>query len=232
MSFNQMEELMKLIKINKIYKTNDRELHVLKDVSIDFKKGYFYAIMGRSGSGKSTLVNILGLLDDYTSGEYYLDDNNVKLLNDSEKSYIRGMKIGFIFQSFYLNNNLTALENVILPMYINKNIKKSERILKAKKMLEKLGLIDRINHLPSQLSGGEQQRVAIARALINDPDIIIADEPTGNLDSKTEKEIFDILKNISKEKKIVIVVTHNNLIKQYADILYSIEDGYVKRGNI
>ena len=223
---------MKLIKINKIYKTNDRELHVLKDVSIDFKKGYFYAIMGRSGSGKSTLVNILGLLDDYTSGEYYLDDNNVKLLNDSEKSYIRGMKIGFIFQSFYLNNNLTALENVILPMYINKNIKKSERILKAKKMLEKLGLIDRINHLPSQLSGGEQQRVAIARALINDPDIIIADEPTGNLDSKTEKEIFDILKNISKEKKIVIVVTHNNLIKQYADILYSIEDGYVKRGNI
>ncbi len=221
---------MRLIKVNKIYNTNSEKLHILKDVSINFEKNKFYAIMGRSGSGKSTLVNILGLLDDYTSGEYFLDeDTNVKNLNDTEKSYIRGMRIGFVFQSFYLNNNLTTIENVILPMYINKKIEKKERIAIAKKILDKLGLIDRINHLPSQLSGGEQQRVAIARALINNPDIIIADEPTGNLDSKNEKEIFDILKQISEEDKIVIVVTHNNIIKKYADVLYNIEDGIVKK---
>ena len=221
---------MRLIKVNKIYNTNSEKLHILKDVSINFEKNKFYAIMGRSGSGKSTLVNILGLLDDYTSGEYFLDeDTNVKNLNDTEKSYIRGMRIGFVFQSFYLNNNLTTIENVILPMYINKKIEKKERIERAKKILDKLGLIDRINHLPSQLSGGEQQRVAIARALINNPDIVIADEPTGNLDSKNEKEIFDILKQISEEDKIVIVVTHNNIIKKYADVLYNIEDGIVKK---
>ena len=221
---------MRLIEVNKIYNINNEKLHILKDVSIDFEKNNFYAIMGRSGSGKSTLVNILGLLDDYTSGEYFLDeDTNVKNLNDTEKSYIRGMRIGFVFQSFYLNNNLTTIENVILPMYINKKIEKKERIAIAKKILDKLGLIDRINHLPSQLSGGEQQRVAIARALINNPDIVIADEPTGNLDSKNEKEIFDILKQISEEDKIVIVVTHNNIIKKYADVLYNIEDGIVKK---
>lgn len=223
---------MKLVNINKIYNTNGLNLHVLKDVNVEFKKNNLYAIMGRSGSGKSTLVNILGLLDDYTSGEYYLDDKNVKELTDDEKSNIRGMKIGFVFQSFYLNENLTALENVMLPLYINKEIEEKDRKMIATKKLEELGLLNRINHYPNLMSGGEKQRVAIARALVNNPDIIIADEPTGNLDSTNEKEVFNILKEISKQDKIVIVVSHNELIKDYCDVLYTINDGVVERGNL
>ncbi len=217
---------MKLVNVNKIYNTTEK-LHILKDININFEKGKFYAIMGRSGSGKSTLVNILGLLDTPTSGEYYLEDINVGELNDIEKSKIRGLKIGFVFQSFYLNKNLTALENVILPTYINNNIAKNDRVVIAKKIIDKLHILDRCNHKPSALSGGERQRVAIARALVNNPDIIIADEPTGNLDSKNEIDVLNILKEISTEGKIVIVVTHNPLIKEYADILYKIEDGYI-----
>lgn len=223
---------MKLVNINKIYNTNGISLHVLKDVNIDFQKNNLYAIMGRSGSGKSTLVNILGLLDDYTNGEYYLNDKNVKELTDDEKSNIRGMKIGFVFQSFYLNKNLTALENVMLPLYINNEIEEKDRKTIATKKLEELGLLSRINHYPNQMSGGEQQRVAIARALVNNPDIIIADEPTGNLDSTSEKDVFNILKEISKQNKIVIIVSHNELIKEYCDVLYTIKDGVVERGNL
>ena len=223
---------MKLVNINKIYNTNGISLHVLKDVNVEFKKNNLYAIMGRSGSGKSTLLNILGLLDDYTNGEYYLDDKNVKDLTDDEKSNIRGMKIGFVFQSFYLNKNLTALENVMLPLYINKEVEDKDRKMIATKKLEDLGLLNRINHYPNLMSGGEKQRVAIARALVNNPDIIIADEPTGNLDSTNEKEVFNILKEISKQDKIVIVVSHNELIKDYCDVLYTINDGVVERGNL
>lgn len=220
---------MKLININKTYKTKAGELHILKDINIEFNNNNFYAIMGRSGSGKSTLVNILGLLDNYDSGEYIIDNKDISKLNDKDKSYIRGLSIGFVFQSFYLNNNLTALENVMLPLYINKEIDKCDRKNIALSYLKKLGLDNRANHYPSQLSGGEQQRVAIARALVNDPKIIIADEPTGNLDSKNEKEVFDILKNISKEDKIVIVVSHNDIIKEYCDILYNINDGKIEK---
>lgn len=223
---------MKLVNVNKIYNTNGIKLHVLKDVNVEFQKNNLYAIMGRSGSGKSTLVNILGLLDDYTNGEYYLDDKNVKELADNEKSNIRGMKIGFVFQSFYLNENLTALENVMLPLYINKEVEEKDRKMIATKKLEELGLLNRINHYPNQMSGGEQQRVAIARALVNNPDIIIADEPTGNLDSTSEKDVFNILKEISKQNKIVIIVSHNELIKEYCDVLYTIKDGVVERGNL
>lgn len=223
---------MKLVNINKVYNTNGFSLHVLKDVNVEFQKNNLYAIMGRSGSGKSTLVNILGLLDDYTNGEYYLDDKNVKELTDDEKSNIRGMKIGFVFQSFYLNKNLTALENVTLPLYINNEVDEKDRKKIATKKLEELGLLSRINHYPNQMSGGEQQRVAIARALVNNPDIIIADEPTGNLDSTSEKDVFNILKEISKQNKIVIIVSHNELIKEYCDVLYTIKDGVVERGNL
>ena len=223
---------MKLVNINKIYNTNGISLHVLKDVNVEFQKNNLYAIMGRSGSGKSTLVNILGLLDDYTNGEYYLDDKNVKELTDDEKSNIRGMKIGFVFQSFYLNKNLTALENVTLPLYINNEVDEKDRKKIATKKLEELGLLSRINHYPNQMSGGEQQRVAIARALVNNPDIIIADEPTGNLDSTSEKDVFNILKEISKQNKIVIIVSHNELIKEFCDVLYTIKDGVVERGNL
>lgn len=223
---------MKLVNINKVYNTNGISLHVLKDVNVEFQKNNLYAIMGRSGSGKSTLVNILGLLDDYTNGEYYLDDKNVKELTDDEKSNIRGMKIGFVFQSFYLNKNLTALENVTLPLYINNEVDEKDRKKIATKKLEELGLLSRINHYPNQMSGGEQQRVAIARALVNNPDIIIADEPTGNLDSTSEKDVFNILKEISKQNKIVIIVSHNELIKEFCDVLYTIKDGVVERGNL
>lgn len=223
---------MKLTNVDKIYKTKSGELHILKNINVSFEKGNFYAIMGRSGSGKSTLVNILGLLDDYSNGEYIFDDIDVSKLSDKERSNIRGIKIGFVFQSFYLNNHLTALENVMLPLYINDTVKKSERKYIAKKYLKKMGLEDRINHYPNQLSGGEQQRIAIARALVNNPDVIIADEPTGNLDSKNEIVVFDILKQIANDNKIVIVVSHNEIIKKYCDILYVINDGNISRSNL
>ena len=223
---------MKLINVNKSYNTSYGKLQILKNISVSFEKGKFYAIMGRSGSGKSTLVNILGLLDNFDDGDYYLNDINVKQLNDKTKSKIRGLNIGFIFQSFYLNKNLTAYENIILPTYINDKMDDTKRKSRALNIMKKLEIIDRKEHKPSSLSGGEQQRVAIARALINNPDIIIADEPTGNLDSSNELEVLKILKEISKQGKIVIVVSHNPIIKNYADILYKINDGKISEEKI
>ena len=223
---------MKLINVNKSYNTSYGKLQILKNISVSFEKGKFYAIMGRSGSGKSTLVNILGLLDGFDDGDYYLNDINVKQLNDKTKSKIRGLNIGFVFQSFYLNKNLTAYENIILPTYINDKMDDTKRKSRALNIMKKLEIIDRKEHKPSSLSGGEQQRVAIARALINNPDIIIADEPTGNLDSSNELEVLKILKEISKQGKIVIVVSHNPIIKNYADILYKINDGKISEEKI
>ena len=216
---------MRLEHVYKNYNLGKKEIAVLKDINVEFKTNTFYAIMGRSGSGKTTLVNILGLLDNVTNGKYFLNDKDVTNVNSELKSKIISENIGFVFQSFYLNNNLSALENVMLPLYINKNVKKSERKELAKGMLTKFNLGNRINHKPKELSGGEQQRVAIARALINNPKIIIADEPTGNLDSQSEKDVFDILKEISKENKIVIVVSHNPIVKEYADCILEMEDG-------
>ena len=223
---------MKLINVNKSYNTSYGKLQILKNISVSFEKGKFYAIMGRSGSGKSTLVNILGLLDDFDDGDYYLNDINVKQLNDKMKSKIRGLNIGFVFQSFYLNKNLTAYENIILPTYINDKMDDTEKKSRVLNIMKKLEIIDRREHKPSSLSGGEQQRVAIARALINNPDIIIADEPTGNLDSSNELEVLKILKEISKQGKIVIVVSHNPIIKNYADVLYKINDGKISEEKI
>ena len=223
---------MKLINVNKSYNTSYGKLQILKNISVSFEKGKFYAIMGRSGSGKSTLVNILGLLDNFDDGDYYLNDINVKQLNDKTKSKIRGLNIGFVFQSFYLNKNLTAYENIILPTYINDKMDDTERKSRVLNIMKKLEIIDRKEHKPSSLSGGEQQRVAIARALINNPDIIIADEPTGNLDSSNELEVLKILKEISKQGKIVSVVSHNPIIKNYADILYKINDGKISEEKI
>ena len=219
---------MKLEHIYKEYNLNGNKIIALKDINIEFKPNNFYAIMGRSGSGKSTLVNILGLLDEASSGNYYLNEKNIASLSADAKSDIIAKQIGFVFQSFYLNNSLTALENVMLPLYINKEVKKEERKNLATSMLKKLGLGDRLNHKPKELSGGEQQRVAIARALINNPKIIIADEPTGNLDTANEIEIFKTLKDISKENKIVIVVSHNPIVTDYCDYLYEMNDGILK----
>lgn len=220
---------MELENIFKIYNENkNNEVQVLKDVFLKFEKGKFYAIMGRSGSGKTTLINILGLLENFTSGNYKFNSKDVSKLTEKEKANIRNKEIGFVFQSYYLDNKLTALENVILPTLINKNISNKERKSKAKELLDKFKLSNRIEHYPSELSGGECQRVAIARALVNDPKFIIADEPTGNLDAKNEEIIFNLLKDISKDGKCVIVVTHNNMITKYCDKVYYINDGVVR----
>ena len=216
---------MKLEDICKIYKTSKNEVTALKNITLEFNMGKMYAIMGRSGSGKTTLINILGLLDEPTSGKYYFEDKDTKGFNDNDKSNIRNKEIGFIFQSYYLEDNLTALENVILPSLKNKKLTNEERIQRAKELLDQFGLNNRYNHKPSELSGGEQQRVAIARSLMNNPNYIIADEPTGNLDEENEKDVFEYLKNISRQGKCVIVVSHEEAIKQYCDELYNLKNG-------
>ena len=220
--------MIRLENIYKEYKLGKESIVALNNVSVEFQEGKMYAIMGRSGSGKSTLVHILGLLDSPTSGHIYLDNKDITNLKEDKVQEIIGQNIGFVFQKFYLNNNLTALENVILPSLINKEITKDERRKKAIKLLELVGLENRLNHKPKELSGGEAQRVAVARSLINNPKIIIADEPTGNLDKTSELTIFKLLKEISKQDKIVIVVSHNELIKEYADKVYYLDDGVLK----
>ena len=223
---------MKLDLITKIYNNGkENEVKALNEVSIKFDKGKFYAIMGRSGSGKTTLINILGLMDKPSSGTYSINNQEVQALTEREKAKIRNRKIGFVFQSYYLEEKLTALENVILPSIINEDIRKENRSKKAMNILDKLGLKGRMNHYQHELSGGECQRVAIARALMNDPEIIIADEPTGNLDSENEIEIFEMLKEISQDGKCVIVVSHNDLIKSYADKVLYLNDGVLSDDN-
>ena len=219
------ELLIKLENISKEYKTNTKVIKVLNDVNAKFYSGKFYAIMGHSGSGKSTLVNILALIDNFDSGAYYLYNLNIKDFNDEKLSNLRMNNIGFIFQEINLIPTLKAYENVMVPMLINKKIKANERKELALKLLKEVGLEDRIDHFPRELSGGEQQRVAIARALANDPNIIIADEPTGNLDEKTESEIFELLKKLSVKGRCIIMVSHSEYVKKYADEVLKIENG-------
>lgn len=214
---------------NKIFKINDVQISALTDVNLTIECGKLYAIMGHSGSGKSTLIQIIGLLDDLTSGELIIDGKNVKELTENEKAKIRMKEIGFVFQSFYLNPRLKACENVELPMFINSEIKKSDRKKRAKLLLYSLGLENRVNHYPKELSGGEQQRIAIARALSNNPNFILADEPTGNLDKENEKIVFDILKKLTKENKAVVIVSHNEEIKKYADEIFYMDNGKLRR---
>ncbi|GAU79991.1 ABC transporter ATP-binding protein [Fusibacter sp. 3D3] len=214
-------EIIRIEKIEKHYE----KVSALKELSLTFYSGKFYAIMGVSGSGKTTLINILGLLDNPTAGNYYLFQEDTKSLDQRQKSLIRNKKIGFIFQSFYLLSHMTAVENVMLPMYLDEAMTLEQMQEKAIQMLSKLGLKERTDHYPKELSAGEQQRVAIARALANDPDIIIADEPTGNLDEKNEETIFKILKAIVKEGKTVITVSHNKEILKYADELVYLDQG-------
>ncbi len=214
-------EIIRIEKIEKHYE----KVSALKALSLTFHSGKFYAIMGASGSGKTTLINILGLLDNPTVGSYYLFQEDTKSLDQRQKSLIRNKKIGFIFQSFYLLSHMTAVENVMLPMYLDEEMTLEQMQEKATQLLSKLGLKERTDHYPKELSAGEQQRVAIARALANDPDIIIADEPTGNLDEKNEETIFKILKAIVKEGKTVITVSHNKEILKYADKLVYLDQG-------
>jgi len=219
-----MEPIISLKNIKKIYTLGERQIEVLKGINLDVEKGEFLAIMGVSGSGKSTLLNIIGLMDIPTSGEYHFIGRLVNQLDDERLSELRNAYIGFVFQQFYLIEYLNAVENVLLPLlYSQKNF--SEPRQRAYALLDKVGLKGRYSNKPSQLSGGEQQRVAIARALINDPEIILADEPTGQLDYQTAKSIIDIFTQLNKEGKTIILVTHDPEIAVKAKRIIKIKDG-------
>ena len=224
-----MNKILIYIKgLTKKYQRNKEDIVALDNINIKFEIGKFYAVMGHSGSGKSTLINIIGLIETATSGEYYLNGKNISDLNENEKANIRAKYFGFIFQDYNLDPNLKAYENVMLPMLIDKKVKNKDAKEKAIKLLESLDLAHRINHYPKELSSGGQQRVAIARALANNPEIILADEPTGNLDKKNEQKIFSDLKKLSESGKCVIVVSHSLEIKEYADVIFTLEDGTIR----
>ncbi len=216
--------IVKLSKINKIYKTGEVSLQALKNINLSVKKGEFIAIIGASGSGKSTLIYIIGLLDKPTTGVYELNGEDTSNLKENELAEIRNKKIGFIFQSFNLLPRTSALENVALPL-MYAGIKASERKQLAKKALEQVGLGDKLTSRPNQLSGGQQQRVAIARALVMHPDLLLADEPTGNLDSKSGNEIMQIFKKLHKDGKTIIMITHESYIAKEAQKIIRIKDG-------
>ncbi len=216
--------VVELINIEKSYSLKNHEIPVLKNINVKFENGKFYAIMGHSGSGKSTLISIIDGIEPYTSGKVIINKKDLSDMNNKEKSFMRNNEIGIIFQDFFLDNYLTALENIVFPMTINDKYKKSAN-KRALELLKKVELENRSNHFPKELSGGEKQRVAIARALANDPNIIIADEPTGNLDEENESKIFSVLKRLSQEGKCVIVVSHSNEILKYADVFYELKEG-------
>ncbi len=224
---NDDKTIIELKDVWKTYKIGDLSLNVLKGINIKIKKGEFVAIVGPSGSGKSTLMNQVGVLDVPSKGQVLLDGYDISKYSESELAQIRGKKIGFIFQQFNLIPTLTALENVILPT-IFQNMDEEKRIAKAKELLTHVGLGDRMNHKPNELSGGQQQRVAISRSLINNPEIILADEPTGNLDSKSGEQIMEELSSLhSKEGKTIILVTHDTDLISFADRVIHIKDGLV-----
>lgn len=222
-----MSSIIKLEEIKKSYYLGKQELKVLKGISIDIFKNEYVALMGPSGSGKSTLMNILGCLDSPTAGKYILNGEDVSKMQDDDLADVRNKEIGFVFQQFNLLPRLTAAENVALPLIYNGTSKKNRTEL-ALEMLDRVGLADRSHHKPNELSGGQNQRVAIARALVNNPSIILADEPTGNLDSKTSVEIMHIFDKIQSEGNTVILVTHEEDIAEYAHRIIRLKDGIIE----
>jgi putative ABC transport system ATP-binding protein len=223
-----MQSIIELSKIAKSYKIGTEEIHALRSVSLEIYKNEYVALMGPSGSGKSTLMNVLGCLDSPSGGEYILNGISVAKMLDNDLAEVRNKEIGFVFQSFNLLPRSTALDNVMLPL-IYAGFSKAERLKRGKEVLEQVGLGDRIMHKPNELSGGQRQRVAIARALVNRPAIILADEPTGNLDSKTSVEIMALLEEIHKQGNTIVLVTHEEDIAQHAYRIVRLKDGIVER---
>lgn len=223
---NKKDYIIQLEDVWKIYQMDSVQVPALRGVHLDIKRGEFLVILGPSGSGKSTLLNMVGSLDLPTKGKIFLDGKNIATLPESSLAQLRGKKIGFVFQTFNLIPSLSALENVILPMTFQ-GVSRLERVKKAELLLKKVNLGHRIHHLPSELSGGERQRVAIARALINNPEVILADEPTGNLDSKSGEEIVELLEQFNKEGKTVIMITHERYLAKFADRVCLLKDGQI-----
>lgn len=221
------KSILKVNNISKIYKLDGIDVIALKNISLEIKKGEFVALVGPSGSGKSTLMHLIGALDTPTSGDIFIDGKNIANMNEGKLAQIRNEKIGFVFQQFNLLQKTSSLQNVMLPLLYSKNKIKRKREELAIKILKDVGLDNKLKNFPNQLSGGQQQRVAIARALINNPSIILADEPTGNLDSKTGKEIIQMFKNLHKKGNTVIIVTHDQNIAKQAKRQIKIKDGII-----
>jgi len=220
--------LIELQDVCKVYQLDEMKVEALRDVSLTIDRGEYVALMGASGSGKSTLMNTLGCLDRPTSGSYCLDGEEVSKMSRDGRARLRNRKIGFVFQNFNLLARTSAVENVELPLLYGRKVSAGKRRRQAIKMLDQVGLSDRMNHHPGQLSGGQQQRVAIARSLVNDPAILLADEPTGNLDSRTSKEVIEILRDLNRQKGItVILVTHDQDIARNANRLLVLRDGRI-----
>ncbi len=226
-----MQNMISIKDLHKSYQIGNNSLHVLKGINFEVKEGDFVSIMGSSGSGKSTLLNILGILDEADKGEYWLDGVLIKNLNEKVAAQYRNEFLGFIFQSFNLINYKSALDNVALPLYYQ-GIKRKERTEKAMHYLEKVGLADWATHTPNELSGGQKQRVAIARALASNPKVLLADEPTGALDSKTSYEVMELIQAINDEGKTILVVTHEHDIAQMTKRIVHLKDGLVTDDNI
>jgi len=222
------ENIIELKKVKKHYRMGEEVIRALDGIDVEIKKGDFIAIVGPSGSGKSTMMNMIGALDLATEGDIYLDNEDIEHMEESELAQIRGRKIGFVFQTFNLIPTLTAAENIALPMTFQ-GISDEEKKERVEEILKKVGLEHRKNHLPNELSGGERQRVAIARALANNPDVILADEPTGNLDSKTGKEIMKIFSDLNKQGKTIILVTHDLNLTKYASKTLKLVDGKLEK---
>lgn len=222
-----MSKIIEIKDLKKIYHMGSQTIHALAGINLSINKNEYVALMGPSGSGKSTLMNMLGCLDVPTKGDYILNNKNVSLLDDDELAHIRNKEIGFVFQTFNLLPRLSSLENVILPL-IYAGVNKEERIKRGKEVMDMVGLSDRMKNKPNELSGGQRQRVAIARSLVNNPSIILADEPTGNLDTKTSYEIMNIFGDIQKNGNTVILVTHEEDIALYAHRVVRLRDGLIE----